>query len=539
MTVLLVWIMTSLPYRLAFGIDPEGGWFILERVVDVYFVIDITINFRTSYVDPLSGLEVLEPRACAKYYFRTWFIIDLISSIPFDLIASADLDAATGGGQEAKAAKAAKLGKLAKGLRILRLTKLVKLSRIGKLMEQFEVSYPNFNVGVIKIIKLFVTLIFACHFNSCIWIYIADVESRENWMSLLPYLDIYDDNYMPEYLAGFYWSVQTMTTVGYGDVLPNSQSEMLYVCASMIVGGAYFGYMIALMSALVSKEDHAQSTYRGKINAVRMYVIKRRLPEDLQLRVCRYYKHVLSHEKMFDEAHILGGLSKYLQNEVAPFLANDMAFKIPFLRLLVEKGALFITKFLPLLKPVGCGAGDFVVQANEVGQDMYILKKGRLEVLDENHKVIDTLWSGAYFGEEILLDLMVGVYPNSIGAAVQSQLYTVSSKEFQKEFSDHQALLMQMRTIMRRERKKKADAAAVASSKRKKGGNSVRRKGSMLRRQPTWDANGHVKQVASAKKAAKRLRRLLTRGGTPLPKMRRTFSGSDVTETRGSRSDSF
>lgn len=53
--------------------------------VDVMFIIDILINFRTTFVN--SNDEVVShPGKIAVHYFRGWFLIDLVAAIPFDLL---------------------------------------------------------------------------------------------------------------------------------------------------------------------------------------------------------------------------------------------------------------------------------------------------------------------------------------------------------------------------------------------------------------------------------------------------------------------
>ena len=53
--------------------------------VDVTFIVDILINFRTTYVN--SNDEVVShPGKIAVHYLRGWFLIDLVAAIPFDLL---------------------------------------------------------------------------------------------------------------------------------------------------------------------------------------------------------------------------------------------------------------------------------------------------------------------------------------------------------------------------------------------------------------------------------------------------------------------
>ena len=56
---------------------------VADKIVDLLFVIDIIINFRTTYISG-KGEEVFDPKVIAKKYAlggRFW--IDLLSVIPF------------------------------------------------------------------------------------------------------------------------------------------------------------------------------------------------------------------------------------------------------------------------------------------------------------------------------------------------------------------------------------------------------------------------------------------------------------------------
>ena len=53
--------------------------------MDVMFIVDIFINFRTTFVDANEEV-VSHPCRIAVHYFKTWFIIDLVAAIPFELL---------------------------------------------------------------------------------------------------------------------------------------------------------------------------------------------------------------------------------------------------------------------------------------------------------------------------------------------------------------------------------------------------------------------------------------------------------------------
>lgn len=57
----------------------------LSFPVDVTFVIDILINFRTTFVNGQDEV-VSHPGRIAVHYLTGWFLIDLVAAIPFDLL---------------------------------------------------------------------------------------------------------------------------------------------------------------------------------------------------------------------------------------------------------------------------------------------------------------------------------------------------------------------------------------------------------------------------------------------------------------------
>ena len=58
---------------------------VVDLIVDIMFVVDIVINFRTTYVNTNDEV-VSHPRRIAVHYFKGWFLIDMVAAIPFDLL---------------------------------------------------------------------------------------------------------------------------------------------------------------------------------------------------------------------------------------------------------------------------------------------------------------------------------------------------------------------------------------------------------------------------------------------------------------------
>lgn len=67
-------------------------------------------------------------------------------------------------------------------------------------------------------------LLFVEHIFSCVWLVVGfmGVEWGEpNWIEAAGILDL---GYTKQYLTSFYFATVTMISVGYGDILPKSNS---------------------------------------------------------------------------------------------------------------------------------------------------------------------------------------------------------------------------------------------------------------------------------------------------------------------------
>ena len=80
--------------------DVVDALFVLNRVIDTFFVIDCCVNFMTPYMDIASNQLVDDPRSIVLHYvqgspcvicgratcFLGWFALDIVSIVPYDLI---------------------------------------------------------------------------------------------------------------------------------------------------------------------------------------------------------------------------------------------------------------------------------------------------------------------------------------------------------------------------------------------------------------------------------------------------------------------
>ena len=150
----LIFTAIATPYEVAFLPAPTSasdGLFLVNRLVDIVFIMDICLSFFVMYRKQAAGafdmqdaVQMWEARypQIAKRYLRGWFFIDVFSVAPssFDIIALASVagsgDSALDGGCES--AGGVSPVKLLRLIRILRLFKLIRLLKASRILNRAE-----------------------------------------------------------------------------------------------------------------------------------------------------------------------------------------------------------------------------------------------------------------------------------------------------------------------------------------------------------------------------------------------------------------
>ena len=96
------------------------------------------------------------------------------------------------------------------------------------------------------------------------------------------------------YTVALYWAVMTMSTIGYGDVQPQSTLERCYVIACMVVGASVYEYMVGAVCGIVAAMDPDAKEFYGDMDTLNLYVKKCKLPQSLRSRLREFarYQHV-------------------------------------------------------------------------------------------------------------------------------------------------------------------------------------------------------------------------------------------------------
>ena len=107
---------------------------------------------------------------------------------------------------------------------------------------------------------MFFILIFILsqHIVSCFWLILATlVKSKNNYDGtwVAPYQAKYGQNDLGLYCLAFYWSVTTITTVGYGDITGTNNYERVFCSFIMVVGVILFSMANGALASIMTSLD--------------------------------------------------------------------------------------------------------------------------------------------------------------------------------------------------------------------------------------------------------------------------------------------
>lgn len=338
------------PLQLAF---PESGvWagFGLDMAVTAVFAVDLVANLARSRRP--AGPHA---RAQGAGSVAWWTAVDLAAAVPFDLVFASPLAI---------------------------LPRMAKVLRLAQWFGSWRIRFVK-RVELVKLGIFAFWLLLTAHWLACVW------------SSITP---TYEGDAATRYLASYYWVVETLATVGYGETTPVTNLQRVFAIGVMLTGVAVYGYVIGNVAGMLARRDPAKTQYFENIDRLNTFIKHRDLPPELRTRILDYYAYVWRRRLGFDEASFLGTLPPGLRREVEMELKRDLLSRIPLFRGLSEA---FLEEVALSLRPDVYVPGEHVFRQGQPGDRMFFVIEGTLKVLRGDDEV-GRLSDGNFFGEVAL-----------------------------------------------------------------------------------------------------------------------------------------
>jgi len=323
--VALVFVALITPVEVALLEPHINALFVVNAIVDCIFLVDMILQFFIVYrVRTPYGYRIETSQAkIIRNYLRTWFSIDLLSVLPYSyislLMGSASLQRA----------------KVLKTVRLLRLIKLVRVVRASRVFQRWETSMA-INYNSLRFWTAIVVLLVSSHWIACVWGLIANETegSQESWLDYCTTVaGEHPSTPLEIYLTALYWSSITVTSVGYGDVIPVNFLERVVCTVLVFTSGLLWAYALGeIMTTLANTDMHA-ARFRQSLDDLNYMMKDQGIPKTMQRKLRSFFFRVKDVQRVKSYKEIVSQLSPSLQGEVYYFVNKDWVRKVWYFNL--------------------------------------------------------------------------------------------------------------------------------------------------------------------------------------------------------------
>eukprot|EP01043_Picozoa_sp_COSAG02_P029200 COSAG02_NODE_1806_length_10867_cov_7.575130_5_plen_748_part_01 len=419
--VMLFYVALVVPFRIGFDEEAKPSHWIFwwEVLVDLYFWLDIVMNFRTGHYDENNELVVDQRKVCKKY-LQGWFVLDFISVLPVTYIGYAmngHGSAETGGEL-----------KLMKVFRMLRLAKLLRLARLKRLVRRLVDQYEIF-AKASRLTSIMLAIVFFAHLVACAWHLAGSSGEQEigtdrstgEKVKLQPWVTrqyggIGDGStehpdfekglrvsVATRYLDAAYYSVTTLTTVGYGDRLPSTNMEKVISILCELAGSMIFGIIAGALSAVAMSESMTRAETKEKISQLDELMQQKNVPAAMRVELSNQMSYWFDKKSVFDEDVLLSYLPPRQRKDLLAVIYKPFLMQCPLMQHLEWR---VLSRLCLMMRPYFAVVNDVIFAEADIGEEMYLVVRGSIKLSSTRFPAYNSrLWEdGAFFGELPLLN---------------------------------------------------------------------------------------------------------------------------------------
>nr|XP_014345650.1 PREDICTED: potassium voltage-gated channel subfamily H member 4 [Latimeria chalumnae] len=385
------YVAVTVPYNVCFtekddNVSASRSTIVSDIAVEMLFILDIVLNFRTTYVSQ-SGQVVYDTRSICLHYVATWFFVDLIAALPFDLLYAFNVTVTS----------------------LVHLLKTVRLLRLLRLLQKLD-RYSQYSAMVLTLLMSMFALL--AHWMACIW-YVIGRNEMENhdpgtwdigWLHELgkrletPYTNnsMGGPSLRSAYIASLYFTLSSLTSVGFGNVCANTDTEKIFSICTMLIGALMHAVVFGNVTAIIQRMYSRRSLYHTRMKDLKDFIRVHRLPQQLKQRMIEYFQTTWSVNNGIDVNELLKDFPDELRADIAMHLNKDI-LQLP----LFESASRGCLRALSLhIKTSFCAPGEYLIRQGDALQANYFVCSGSLEVLKDN-MVLAILGKGDLIGADL------------------------------------------------------------------------------------------------------------------------------------------
>lgn len=291
---------------------------------------------------------------------------------------------------------------------------LLRLLKLVSLKAQYKTGIQSLEGQSLLISEtssriLFVALLSTLYASTmaCIWFAIscnswgtANCRRGNNWVAadidsgLMEYPDS-----ISQYFRSLHFVMQTLLTIGYGDIHPVNLCEVTFSLVLIMSGALFYGYVIACITSLLSSRDITTKLFRHDLNSLRNYLKLRKAEDRIRDAYSAYLEFLYSRQLGLSEETVLAALPEHVSREIKLATCLACLKSVPFFKTQANPDE-FAEKCAQKLRFVSYGPDSVVCAKGSADRIMYLIRSGKIDLIaEQSRKPILSLIAGDYVGD--------------------------------------------------------------------------------------------------------------------------------------------
>ena len=389
---------------------------LFDYFVIISYAIYIILNFFQSYIDKETGEIIYSNKQIALNYLKGWFIIDSLSTFPWEIISDTPY------------------------------LRLVRFIRINKIFQFFSfVERVSFKMRhTISLFRLGFFGIFGTFILSCLWfIYCLHFQKKYEKLNFLTENKLSKKDPLNSLLNCFYFSLTTITTTGFGDLTAKNIYEKIFATLMMLIGVLYFSFLMSVLYEEIRNvgEDNQILDAQKLIFDLKQFNIGKRnksFRERIDKKIIADVMFNVQHSRYEQETKKVNFdiLPRKIKNILSDYLWKDVFKQLTDYFKLLESSKLetFLCKLSYHFKYKFYNKKEVIFHPNRNVNEINIIQSGYVDVINYKSSLKIRLKPGDVIGHFYLL---YDLKPNyAFVAATRIEVISVEKKKLMKLFDN-------------------------------------------------------------------------------------------------------
>ena len=346
----------------------------LYYFMDILYIFDLLLGFVRSYYNFQFIVIKYKPRI-VRHYIVTQFWFDFFQSLPiFTYISFLCKN------KNYKQCQAFDLNNKQFSLLILRFIKQIKLFKIIDLKKNSIMFKINEDISekevVERIVNSFITTV-VCIFCFYSFISIHIFIGRHSYPNWITRNGFQDQSLFELYLTSFYYLITTMTTVGYGDIVVVSFSELIFQIIILSVGITVYSWIVSNIGNYVKNESYASMRFNKDGNILEEIRISYpNMPFKLYNQIIHHLNARKIRQQQCDSNLLINSLPYSLKNSVLLAIYKQTINSLKIFKNC--KNSDFILRLLTNFIPIFSKKNAILIHEGQLIEKIIFVKNGRL-----------------------------------------------------------------------------------------------------------------------------------------------------------------